>query len=185
MASLPTSAQGDWATRSEAEIATGVLFVHSCPRVLVPHVEWALAREIGRVVKLDWEPQPLMPATMRTVANWRGPIGTAASVASSLFGWQQLRYEISENPLGGSDGGRWMHTPALGIFHQQTDAAGNGVLSEDVIRAAIERARGDATALPALLLGALGGAWDLELDPFRAAEEGDATIFELPRRSAG
>ena len=54
--------------------------MHSCPKALVPHVEWALAREVGKVVKLDWEPQPLMPTMMRTVAHWRGAAGTAAEV---------------------------------------------------------------------------------------------------------
>lgn len=185
MASFTPSAHAKHAPRDEAAFATGVLFVHSCPRALVPHVEWALAREIGRVVKLDWEPQPLMPSTMRTVANWRGPSGTAVSVASSLFGWQQLRFEISEDHGPAGDGGRWMHTPSLGIFHLQTDAAGNGVLTESAIRAAIEASGTDAVSLAGALKQALGSAWDRELDPFRAAEEGDATIFELPRLSAG
>lgn len=185
MASLQTSARVEAAMQAGTAYATGVLFVHSCPRALVPHVEWALAREIGRVVKLDWEPQPLLPTMMRTVANWRGPTGTAASVASSLFGWQQLRFEISEDHSSACDGGRWMHTPSLGIFHLQTDAAGNGVLTEDAIRGAIAEAGGEAGALENLLQHALGSSWDRELEPFRAAEHGDATIFELPRRSAG
>ncbi len=179
MSTFTTSAQ------IESSFATGVLFVHSCPKALVPHVEWALAREIGKVVKLDWEPQPLMPRMMRTIATWRGPVGTAAEVASSLFGWQQLRFEITEDQSACGDGGRWMHTPSLGIFRLQVDAAGNGVLTEDVVRSAIDSAQGDATQLADNLQGALGVAWDRELDPFRAAEEGDATIFALPRLSAG
>lgn len=165
--------------------ASGVLFVHSCPRALAPHVEWALAREIGAVVKLDWYPQPLLPDALRAEIAWRGPVGTAAEVASSLFGWQQLRFEITEDQTGLSDGGRWMHTPALGIFHMQTDSAGNGVLSEDAIRAAIVGAEGDADRLARELRLALGEAWDEELEPFRQAEEGDATIFALPRLNAG
>lgn len=179
MSSVTASAQ------LESSFATGVLFVHSCPKALVPHVEWALAREVGKVVKLDWEPQPLMPNMMRTVASWRGAAGTAAEVASSLFGWQQLRFEITEDQSAHGDGGRWMHTPALGIFRMQTDAAGNGVLTEGVIRNAIEAAAGDATAMATALAQALGAEWDRELEPFRAAEEGDATIFALPRLNAG
>lgn len=163
--------------------ATGVLFVHSCPKALVPHVEWALAREIGRVVKLDWSAQPLLPGMMRTEANWRGPIGTAAAVASSLFGWQQLRFEISENQTAHSNGSRLMHTPELGIFHMATDAAGNGYLTEDAVRAAIIAAGDDAAELSHELRLALGLAWDEELEPFRAAEEGDATILTLHRVS--
>ena len=150
-----------------------------------PKDEWALAREVGKVVKREWEPQPLRPTMMRTVAHWRGAAGTAAEVASSLFGWQQLRFEITEDQSACGDGGRWMHTPSLGIFRLQTDAAGNGVLTEDAIRCALEESAGDAAAIARALSAALGSAWDRELEPFRAAEEGDATIFELPRLSAG
>jgi len=160
-----------------------VLFVHSCPRALAPHVEWALAREIGRVVKLDWSAQPLIPGMLRAEAVWRGPVGTAAEVASSLFGWQQLRFEITEDGL--SDGGRWMHTPALGIFHMRTDAAGNGLVTEDTVRAAIVAAAGDAAMLMRELRLSLGEAWDDELEPFRCAEAADASIFALPRANAG
>ena len=161
--------------------ATGVLFVHSCPKALAPHVEWALAREIGRTVKLAWDPQPLMPGFVRATADWRGPAGTAPAVASSLFGWQQLRFEISEDASRFADGGRWMHTPALGIFHMQTDRAGNGVLSEHAIHAAIVGAAGDPDVLARELRLALGEAWDEELEPFRGAEEGDAIVVPLHR----
>jgi len=171
--------------RFESSLATGVLFVHSCPKALVPHVEWALAREIGKVVKLDWIAQPLLPNMMRTVAHWRGPAATAAAVASSLFGWQQLRFEITEDQSANGDGGRWMHTPSLGIARVQIDAAGNAVMTEDAVRAAIDSHGSDATQLGKALMNALGAEWDRELEPFRAAEEGDATIFELPRLIAG
>lgn len=169
----------------ETSVATGVLFVHSCPRALVPHVEWALAREIGKVVKLDWQRQPLLPNMMRTTADWRGMPGTAAAVASSLFGWQQLRFEITENQGIASGAHRLMYTPALGTFTMHTDAAGNAVLTEDAIRAVLEDSAGDAAAIEHGFSTALGKAWDRELEPYRAAEEGDATIFVLPRLNAG
>ncbi len=168
-------------TETSGATAAGVLFVHSCPKALAPHVEWALAREIGRVVKLDWSPQPLLPGILRTEAVWRGPVGTAASVASSLFGWHQLRFEITEDQTALTDGGRWMHTPALGIFHMQTDASGNGVLTENAVRSAVIAAAGDHAALDRELRLLLGAEWDAELEPFRAAEDGDATILTLPR----
>ncbi len=171
-------------TSATAQVMTsGVLFVHSCPKAVVPHVEWALAREIGAVVKMRWTPQPLLPGTMRAEATWRGPVGTAAAVASSLFGWQQLRFEITEDQTAATDGGRWMHTPSLGIFHMQMDSAGNGVLSEDAVRAAIHNSAGDAAQLTRELHLALGEAWDRELEAFRQAEDGDATILMLHRVS--
>ncbi|CAG7594911.1 DUF3145 family protein [Leucobacter soli] len=165
--------------------ASGVLVVHSCPKGLTSHVEWALASRIGTVVKLDWSPQPLLPDMLRAEASWHGPVGTGAAVASSLFGWHELRFEITEDQTGISDGGRWMHAPTLGIFHMQTDSAGNGVLTEDAVRAAIVGAAGDAERLARELRLALGEAWDEELEPYRQAEVGDATIFALPRLNAG
>ena len=43
----------------------------------------------------------------------------------------------------GTDGGRWMHTPDLGIYYAQTDTLGNTVIPEDrstgTIRGDIER----------------------------------------------
>lgn len=165
--------------------ASGVFVVHSCPRALISQVEWALASRVGTVVKLNWSPQPLQPELMRAEVEWRGPIGTAAAVASSLFGWEQLRFEITEDQTECSDGGRWMHAPALGIFHMQTDSVGNGVLTEDAVRAAIVGAAGDAEQLARELRLALGEAWDDELEPYRRAEPGDATIFALPRLGVG
>ena len=64
------------------------------------------------------------------------------------------------------------HTPSLGIFHAQTDVAGNVVVPENRIRAALEEAGGDATLLQEKLDVALGVAWDEELEPFRYAGSG-------------
>ena len=52
--------------------ARGVLFVHSCPPALRPHVEWAVAGVLGVPVRLDWEAQPIAPGCMRTQTGWRG-----------------------------------------------------------------------------------------------------------------
>src|SRR5690606_21247504 len=50
--------------------ARGVLYVHSAPAALCPHVEWAVAGVVGVPVKLDWEPQPAAPNTYRAELNW-------------------------------------------------------------------------------------------------------------------
>ena len=39
----------------------GVLFVHSAPRALCPHIEWAAAEVLGARVHLDWTDQPAAP----------------------------------------------------------------------------------------------------------------------------
>ncbi|HMO12242.1 MAG TPA: DUF3145 family protein, partial [Actinotalea sp.] len=43
----------------------GVLFVHSAPRALCPHVEWAAGGVLGVRVLLDWTAQPADPGTYR------------------------------------------------------------------------------------------------------------------------
>ena len=46
----------------------GVVFVHSCPKALCQHVEWALERVIGAPVSLSWADQPLtQPAAVGRV----------------------------------------------------------------------------------------------------------------------
>ncbi|MFC4223608.1 DUF3145 domain-containing protein [Lysinibacter cavernae] len=160
----------------------GVLYVHSCPRALSPHLEWAMGRAIGRSVNFTWTPQGALPGTQRAEFAWDGPVGTAALVASSLRGWEQLRFEISEDAAEGTDGGRWLHTPDLGIFHMQTDAAGNAVVPEDRLRYAMEVAGSSMLELQRELRLALGQAWDDELEPFRYAGD-DATVVWLKRSS--
>jgi hypothetical protein len=154
-----------------ARAARGMLFVHSSQRALCPHVEWAAGRAIGTAVNFDWVEQPVLPGTMRAEFSWTGEPGTGARIASALRGWEQLRFEVSEDPGLGSDGARWMHTPELGVFYAQTDAAGNLVVPEDRIRYAMEIASFDAAELHRELRLALGQAWDDELEPFRHASD--------------
>ena len=156
----------------------GVLFVHSSPRALCPHLEWAVGRAIGRAVNFDWTEQPVLDGARRAEFYWDGPVGTGAALATSIRGWEHLRFEVTEDPTPRSDGGRWLHTPDLGIHYAQTDAAGNIVIGEDRIRYAMEIAAGSAIELQRELDIALGSAWDEELEPFRHASD-DARVVWL------
>jgi len=147
----------------------GVLFVHSAPRALCPHIEWAAAEVLGSRVHLDWTEQPAAQGMMRAETSWVGPAGTGASLASALRGWANLRYEVTEEASVGTDGGRWSHTPDLGIFHAQTDVHGNVVVPEDRIRAALVYAADPARMRRELDL-ALGEAWDDEIQPITAQD---------------
>ena len=149
----------------------GVLFVHSAPRALCPHIEWAAAEVLGARVHLDWTDQPAASGMMRAETSWVGHVGTGARLTSALRGWANLRYEVTEEASAGTDGGRWSHTPDLGIFHAQTDAHGNVVVPEDRVRAALMYVSEPETMLRELDL-ALGQAWDDELEPFRYAGSG-------------
>ncbi|MEJ3403207.1 DUF3145 domain-containing protein [Rathayibacter sp. YIM 133350] len=165
-------------TARQPVTARGVLFVHSAPKALCPHVEWAAGRALGHAVNLSWSEQPVLRGSQRAELYWEGPAGTGAAIASALRGWEHLRYEVTEDAGLGTDGGRWMHTPDLGVFFAQTDTAGNIVVPEDRIRSAMEVAGIDALELHRQLRVALGQAWDDELDSFRHASD-DAPVIWL------
>lgn len=157
--------------------ARGVLYVHSAPRALCPHIEWAAGRAIDRAVSFDWIDQPVMKGSQRTEFVWEGERGSGARIASALRGWEHLRFEVTEEAGFGTDGGRWMHTPDLGIFYAQTDVAGNMVIPEDRVRYAMEVAGSNTLELHRELRLALGQAWDDELEAFRHAGDGQRVVW--------
>jgi hypothetical protein len=150
----------------------GVVFIHSTPTALCPHITWALEGVLGQRFTLDWTPQPLGRTLVRTELSWTGEAGTGGRIASALRGWDNLRYEVTEEPSPGTDGSRWSHTPDLGIHHTWVSATGDALVHEDQVRAAIARSAGDLATLTAELDAVLGAAWDRELEPFRYAGEG-------------
>lgn len=160
-----------------APTARGVLYVHSAPRALCPHIEWAAGRALDRAVNFSWEPQPVLKGSQRAEFYWEGERGTGAKLASALRGWEHLRYEVTEDAGLGTDGGRWMHTPDLGIFFAQTDTVGNVVIPEDRVRYAMEVAGANAIELHRELRLALGQAWDDELEVFRHAGQDSAVVW--------
>ena len=54
----------------------GVVFIHSAPAALCPHVEWAIAGVLGGHVSLEWTPQPAQSACYRAELSWQGDPGT-------------------------------------------------------------------------------------------------------------
>lgn len=128
-------------------------------------------------MNFDWAPQPVLKGAQRAEFYWEGPQGTGARIASALRGWEHLRYEVTEDAGFGTDGGRWLHTPDLGIFFAQTDTVGNVVIPEDRVRYAMELAGSNALELHRELRLALGQAWDDELEPFRHASESSQIVW--------
>jgi hypothetical protein len=128
-------------------------------------------------VNFDWDDQPVLPGARRAEFYWEAPAGTGAALASAIHGWEHLRFEVTEDPTPRSDGGRWLHTPDLGIHYAQTDSAGNIVVGEDRIRYAMEVAAGDAAELRRELDVALGAAWDEELEAFRHASDAAPVVW--------
>lgn len=89
----------------------GVLYVHSAPRALCPHVEWAIAGVLGVRVTLDWIKQPAANGTWRAEFSWQGEVGTASKMASALRGWHLLRFEVTAEPCATAEGERYSSTP--------------------------------------------------------------------------
>ena len=151
-------------------MSAGVLYVHSAPPALCPHVEWAVAAELGTRARMEWSDQPMAPGQLRAEVSWRGRPGTAGRLAAALRGWSVLRYEVTEEPSPGLDGERYAVTPTLGVFRAVMSANGDVLVGEDRLRALLATASGPVLAqgLDALL----GSAWDAELEPYREAGDG-------------
>ncbi|QNE77630.1 DUF3145 family protein [Streptomyces finlayi] len=150
----------------------GVLYVHSAPRALCPHVEWAVAGVLGLRVQLDWIRQPAAPGTWRSEFSWQARPGTASELASALRGWDLLRFEVTAEPSATAEGERYSSTPGLGIFHAVTGMHGDILIPEDRLRAALARSVRGETDLEAEVAKLLGKPWDDELESFRHAGEG-------------
>ncbi len=152
-------------------VSTGVVYIHSTSRAVCPHIEWAISRVLGKGISLNWGVQPLLHKSFRSEYLWRGPAGSGALIASALFGWQNIRFEVTEDATDGKDGGRWCYTPKLGMFHSATDSVGNMVISENRIRSVLEFAGMDPDLLRTGLERSLGAQWDKELDVFREVSD--------------
>jgi Protein of unknown function (DUF3145) len=153
-------------------VTRGVVYVHSTPKALCPHIIWAIEGVLGARVSVDWTDQPAAPGLVRAELSWAGDAGTGARIASALRGWDKLRYEVTEEPSSGCDGSRWSHTPRLGIHHTWTSASGDAVINEDRLREVVVLAQGSSEAMQEMIEELLGTDWDDELEVFRYAGDG-------------
>ena len=51
-------------------ITRGVLFVHSSPRALCPHLEWAASNVLDSSVSFDWIEKTAAPGLFRSEYSW-------------------------------------------------------------------------------------------------------------------
>ena len=96
----------------------GVLFVHSAPSALCPHIEWAVGSVVDKRTDLEWTAQPAAPGMYRAELSWVGPQGTGAMLASALRGWAHLRYEVAEEPSPASTAAAGRTPPNSGFSMQ-------------------------------------------------------------------
>lgn len=144
----------------------GVIYVHSSPPAVCPHVEWAISRVLDGDVELDWTTQHAAPSTWRTDHPWSGQPGTGAQLANALQQWTMLRFEVTEDPSPGIDGERIMFVPGRGVYRAATSANGDLMIAEDRLRALLATTA-DSENLRHGLDKLLGAEWDAELEPYR------------------
>lgn len=148
----------------------GVVYVHSSPTAVCPHVEWAISGVLGTRVSLQWSAQPAVPGQLRAECTWVGPAGSGGALASALRAWPMLRFEVTEEPSRGLDGQRFCHVPGLGLWTGRMSANGDVMLAEDQLRAVL--AETSPSKVGARIEELLGSRWDAELENCRFAGDG-------------
>jgi hypothetical protein len=156
----------------------GVVYLHSCPTAVAPHVEWALAGVLGRPARLQWAQQPVAPAQLRAEASWTGPAGTGAQLAAALRSWPMLVFEVTEDGTSVTDGERLAYIPGRGFHRSAVSVNGDVVVGEERLRGLLNRAR-SVDEFRHGLAELLGAAWDAELEPYRQGGAG-APVTVLP-----
>jgi hypothetical protein len=157
---------------STTRTTRGVLYVHSAPSALCPHVEWAVGGVFGAPTRLDWSPQPVERAAYRSEYSWVGPTGSAAKLATALKGWQRLRFEVTEDATAITEAHRYAYTPTLGVFYAAIGLHGDIQVGEERLKQALSSAALGIKDLTESIEDLLGRAWDAELEPFRYAGDG-------------
>lgn len=152
--------------------ARGVVFIHSTPKALCAHLEWALGSLLGASVNLDWVDQPVVPGSVRSELSWVGKPGLASHIATTLRSYPNVRFEITEEPSIGYDGQRFVSTPSLGLWSCPMGVFGESFIPEEKIRNAVQVATTNGRSLTEVVDELVGGPWDRELEPFRFAGEG-------------
>jgi hypothetical protein len=151
--------------------ASGVVYVHSSPSAVCPHVEWAISGTLGIRVSLQWTAQPAAPGQLRAECAWTAAAGTAGKLVSALRAWPMLRFEITEDPSPGIDGVRYCFAPGLGLWHASTGANGDIMVCEGQLRT-LATATESAESFRHHVEKLLGQPWDDALEPFRRAGDG-------------
>lgn len=152
--------------------ARGVVFVHSCPRAMMAHVEWALTSVLGPGTRVEWAIQPVLPGAHRAEIVWRGRAGMASQITSELRAFPGLRFEVTQDPNADAEGERYSFTPSLGVFRSAIGLHGDAHVGEDRLRSALARSVDRGSDLADEVRALLGTAWDAELEPFRYAGDG-------------
>jgi hypothetical protein len=148
-------------------MAKGLVFIHQAPAALIPHVEWTLAGISANPADIHWHKSVNVELSYWGVASYSGDRESGSTLASAFMNLKQLIFEITQERSASDPGYRWSFTPQLGMFQSSTDDAGNLLVSENQIRAAMERSGPNPLKLQRELRKLIGQSWDDELEQFR------------------
>lgn len=149
----------------------GVIFIHSAPAPLCPHIEWAISGILGASTHFDWTQQSAQRGMERMEMSWRGHVGLGAELASRLAAMQRLRFEVTEESVPGCEGRRYTYTPTKGLFTATIGIHGDVVIPEERLRQALADDAVGRKPLAEAIRDLLGSEWDAELEVFRHASE--------------
>lgn len=156
-----------------ADVTAGVVYIHSSPAALCPHVEWALTATLDCRADFVWTSQPASSGVLQATSNWVGPVGTGARLVNALRAWPMLRFEVTEDASDGVDGERYSYVPGLGLWRGSTSANGDVMIGEMRLRSIMSSGGDVATELER----ALGAEWDAALEPFRGGGDGAEVMW--------
>lgn len=162
---------------THAAPAQGMVFIHSAPAALMPHIEWALGRHLGGPVGLQWAAQPAKSSHFRTEHAWVAKPSFGAMLASELLGWGSISFEIIQDQAQGHPGWRWAFTPSLGLFQGQIDAMGNTLVNEHRLTALADFDVENLAELRNQMRLAIGEPWDRELEELRYASAESPVVW--------
>ena len=153
-------------TTSSQSLLAGDLRIYSAPRALLRHIQWSLNEIFGYPIELNWQPQPLVAGSMACELQWRDLTPVASKIASTLKSWHYLRFEVREFSTVGGEGVLYRCTPDLGLHQAVTSSTGDVMIHENRLLTALDHTRG-YESLRENIEGALGIAWDAELECYR------------------
>lgn len=147
------------------DATTGVVSIYAAPAALCPRIEQTLACTLQAALptrRLMWHTVEGCPGMLRTTVDWIGPVGSGQALAEALAEWPILSFDVTEDATESWNGQRFSHTPDLGLWHGETNASGDVVVSENRLRELMRS--GDLEHGIEL---ALGTAWDESLESLR------------------
>ena len=146
----------------------GRIHIYSAPAALTQHIEWAINQHLNQVVKITWQPQPLLPGCLATDLEYKSKLPVAAKIATALKGWHYIRFEISQSNKSTGDTVLYRATPDLGLHQASLASNGDVVINENQVNTILKNSMTHERLINNLE-NALGNQWEAELEPYRIA----------------